>query len=185
MPPTYFPLRWERTGDQRCCFILTPIISLNSLPFEEFVVSKLWDDEAQFVDVAKCRSQVAQKLLLEGENKKGQNSLIRAGYGGWLLYNAASTGDVGFVEEIHILYLVKQNTGSPIFFMLRVGARILRFSGDVHAAARVGNLEILKELGDCLDISEYRDDQGCTLLNLSFKFTNQSNNANYLDLSFP
>ena len=50
----------------------------------------MWDDEAQFDDVAKCRSQVARKLLHGRETKRGQNSLIGAGYGGWLLYTAAS-----------------------------------------------------------------------------------------------
>ncbi|KAK9271478.1 hypothetical protein L1049_001837 [Liquidambar formosana] len=60
----------------------------------------VWDDEEQFDDVAKCRSQVARKLLHECETKKGKNSLVQAGYGGWLLYTAASAGDLGFVQKL-------------------------------------------------------------------------------------
>ncbi|KAJ1415718.1 hypothetical protein SESBI_17929 [Sesbania bispinosa] len=59
----------------------------------------VWDDEEQFNGVAKCRSEVAQKLLLECESKRGKNSLIRAGYGGWLMSIAASTGDLGLVQQ--------------------------------------------------------------------------------------
>ncbi|KAL2510323.1 Ankyrin repeat family protein [Forsythia ovata] len=120
MPPTYFPLRWESTGDQ--WWFASPIdwaaanghydlvrellhldtnllIKLSSLRRIRRLES-VWDDEEQFDDVAKCRSQVAQKLLQECETKKGHNSLIRAGYGGWLLYTAASAGDVIFVKKL-------------------------------------------------------------------------------------
>ncbi|KAE8716595.1 Lysine histidine transporter 1 [Hibiscus syriacus] len=41
-----------------------------------------------------------QRLLHECETKKGTNSLIRAGYGGWLLYTAASAGDMDFVKQL-------------------------------------------------------------------------------------
>lgn len=225
MPPTYFPLRWESAGDQ--WWYASPIdwaaanghydIVRELLHLDTNLLIKLtslrrirrletvWDDEAQFDDVAKCRSQVAQKLLLECENKKGQNSLIRAGYGGWLLYTAASAGDVGFVKELlerdsllvfgegeygvtDILYAAARSKNSEIFRFLfehSVSLRSSRNGGElevntdeissvfkgemmnraVHAAARGGNLEILREyLRDCLDISEFRDDQGCTLL---------------------
>lgn len=225
MPPTYFPLRWESTGDQ--WWYASPIdwaaanghydIVRELLHFDTNLLIRLtslrrirrletvWDDEAQFDDVAKCRSQVAQKLLLECENKKGQNSLIRAGYGGWLLYTAASAGDVGFVKELlerdsllvfgegeygvtDILYAAARSKNSEIFRFLFEHSVSLRSSSHggewevnrdeissvfkwemmnraVHAAARGGNLEILREfLRDCLDISEFRDDQGCTLL---------------------
>ncbi|CAK9161715.1 unnamed protein product [Ilex paraguariensis] len=120
MPPTYFPLRWESTGDQ--WWYASPVdwaaanghydlvrellrldgnhlIKLTSLRRVRRLET-VWDDEEQFDDVAKCRSEVAKKLLFECENKKGKNSLIRAGYGGWLLYTAASAGDLGFVQEL-------------------------------------------------------------------------------------
>ncbi|KAJ1380497.1 Ankyrin repeat-containing domain superfamily [Sesbania bispinosa] len=60
----------------------------------------VWDDEEQFNGVSKFRSEVAQKLLLECESKRGKNSLIRADYGGWLMYTAASAGDLGFVQQL-------------------------------------------------------------------------------------
>lgn len=225
MPPTYFPLRWESTGDQ--WWYASPIdwaaanghydIVRELLHLDTNLLIKLtslrrirrletvWDDEAQFDDVAKCRSQVAQKLLLECVNQKGHNSLIRAGYGGWLLYTAASAGDVGFVKELlerdsllvfgegeygvtDILYAAARSKNSEVFRFLLEYSISLRSSSNggelevntdqnssvfkwemmnraVHAAARGGNLEILNELlGDCLDVLEFRDDQGCTLL---------------------
>lgn len=120
MPPTYLPLRWESTGDQ--WWYASPIdwaaanghydlvrellrldgnhlITLTSLRRIRRLET-VWDDEEQFDDVARCRSQVAKKLLVECENKKGKNSLVRAGYGGWLLYTASSAGDLGFVREL-------------------------------------------------------------------------------------
>ncbi|KAI3920855.1 hypothetical protein MKW92_003057 [Papaver armeniacum] len=123
MPPIYFPLRWESTGDQ--WWYASPIDwaaanghydlvrELLHLDMNLFIkltslrrirrLETVWDDEAQFDDVAKCRSQVAKKLLHECEITKSagtNNSLIRGGYGGWLLYTAASAGDVGFVQEL-------------------------------------------------------------------------------------
>ncbi|XP_022732883.1 uncharacterized protein LOC111287011 [Durio zibethinus] len=120
MPPSYFPLRWESTGDQ--WWYASPIdwaaanglydLVIELLHLDTNLLIKLtslrrirrletvWDDEAQFDDVAKCRSHVAKRLLQECETKKGNNTLIRAGYGGWLLYTAASAGDVDFVMEL-------------------------------------------------------------------------------------
>ncbi|KAG9129994.1 hypothetical protein Leryth_007113 [Lithospermum erythrorhizon] len=60
----------------------------------------VWDDDKQFHDVAKCRAEVAKKLLLECQTNRGHNTLIRAGYGGWLLYTAASAGDEDFVRDV-------------------------------------------------------------------------------------
>lgn len=120
MPPTYFPLRWESTGDQ--WWYASPIdwaaanghydlvrellrmdgnhlIKLTSLRRIRRL-EVVWDDEEQFDDVAKNRSFVARKLLYEGECKRGKNSLIGSGYGGWLLYTAASAGDLNFVQEL-------------------------------------------------------------------------------------
>ncbi|PWA63774.1 F-box domain, cyclin-like protein [Artemisia annua] len=53
-----------------------------------------------FEDVAKNRSLVAQKLLHEGDHKREKKSLIGSGYGGWLLYTAASASDFLFVQEL-------------------------------------------------------------------------------------
>lgn len=122
----YFPLRWESTGDQwwyaspiDCAAAnghydlvrellridnnhLFKLTSLRRIRRLELV----WDeDEEQFSGVAKHRSEVAQKLLLEceskrGENKKKKNSLMSASYGGWLMYTAASAGDLGFVQQL-------------------------------------------------------------------------------------
>ncbi|XP_042498362.1 espin-like [Macadamia integrifolia] len=226
MPPSYFPLRWESTGDQ--WWYASPIdwaaanghydlvrellhldtnqlIKLTSLRRIRRLET-VWDDEAQFKDVAKCRSQVARKLFLESESKRGSNSLIRAGYGGWLIYTAASAGDSGFVKELldrdpllvfgegefgvtDILYAAARSKNSGVFRLLfdfAVSPRYLMSSGGemeeqpkevpsvfrwemvnraVHAAARGGNLEILRELlADCSDVLAYRDLQGSTIL---------------------
>lgn len=37
---------------------------------------------------------------MECDSNKGKNSLIGAGYGGWLMYTAASAGDLSFVQEL-------------------------------------------------------------------------------------
>lgn len=218
MPPSYFPLRWESTGDQ--WWFASPIdfaaanghydLVRELLHLDTNLLIKLtslrrirrletvWDDEEQFVDVAKCRSLVAKKLLLECESKNGTNSLIRAGYGGWLLYTAASAGDITFVKELlerdpflvfgegeygvtDIFYAAARSKNCEVFRMLLEFSLSSRSNGKgkegnslfkwevmnraVHAAARGGNVEILKELlGDCLDVSSYRDVQGSTLL---------------------
>ncbi|XP_057494493.1 uncharacterized protein LOC130779732 [Actinidia eriantha] len=227
MPPTYFPLRWESTGDQ--WWYASPIdwaaanghydLVRELLHLDTNLLIKLtslrrirrletvWDDEAQFNDVAKCRSLVAQKLLIESETDRGHNSLIRAGYGGWLLYTASSAGDVGFVRELlernpvlvfgegeygvtDILYAAARSKNSEVFRVLLDFAVSRRgFCGDgdgkierrkeenlsvfrwemmnraVHAAARGGNVEILREiLEDSTDVLVYRDAQGSTVL---------------------
>ncbi|KAA8548196.1 hypothetical protein F0562_004543 [Nyssa sinensis] len=225
-PPSYFPLRWESTGDQ--WWYASPIdwaaanghydlvrellrldgnhlIKLTSLRRIRRLET-VWDDEEQFDDVSKCRSEVARKLLLECESKKGKNSLIQAGYGGWLLYTAASAGDLGFVHQLlerdpllvfgegefgvtDILYAAARSKNSEVFklvFDFAVSPRFLAGNGRefeehigdipsaykwemmnraVHAAARGGNLKILKELlGDCSNVLTYRDIQGSTIL---------------------
>ncbi|KAL3511407.1 hypothetical protein ACH5RR_030808 [Cinchona calisaya] len=226
MPPTYFPLRWESTGDQ--WWFASPIdwaaanghydLVRELLHLDTNLLIKLtslrrirrletvWDDEEQFDDVAKCRSQVARQLLLECETKKGHNSLIRAGYGGWLLYTAASAGDVGFVKELldrdpflvfgegeygvtDILYAGARSKNCEVFRLLLDSSLSRKDSANggeevevqsqdvssvfrwemmnraVHAAARGGNVEMLRELlGDCSDVLAYRDAQGSTLL---------------------
>lgn len=226
MPPSYFPLRWESTGDQ--WWYASPIdwaaanghydLVRELLHLDTNLLIKLtslrrirrletvWDDEEQFDDVARCRSQVARKLLRECQTKRGHNSLIRAGYGGWLLYTAASAGDVGFVKELlerdpllvfgegeygvtDIFYAAARSKNSEVFRLLldfSISPGCFRSSGEeldeqsdevspefrwemrnraVHAAARGGNLEILKELlHDCTDVLVYRDMQGSTIL---------------------
>ncbi|KAE8819635.1 hypothetical protein D1007_02280 [Hordeum vulgare] len=48
-----------------------------------------------------CRASVARDLLLECECKHGAgNTLLRVGYGGWMLYTAASVWGAGFVQEL-------------------------------------------------------------------------------------
>lgn len=223
MPPNYFPLRWESTGDQ--WWFASPIdwaaanghydLVRELLHLDTNLLIKLtslrrirrletvWDDEEQFDDVAKCRSEVAKKLLLEGETKKGLNSLIRAGYGGWLLYTAASAGDVEFVKKLlegdpflvfgegeygvtDIFYAAARSKNSQVFRLLldssispkyvesSKGESVEEVSSTfqlemmnraVHAAARGGNVEMLREiLGNCSDVLVYRDAQGSTLL---------------------
>ncbi|XP_022750497.1 serine/threonine-protein phosphatase 6 regulatory ankyrin repeat subunit B-like [Durio zibethinus] len=226
MPPTYFPLRWESTGDQ--WWYASPIdwaaanghydlvrellrvdgnhlIKLTSLRRIRRLET-VWDDEEQFDDAAKCRSQVARKLYIECESKKAKNSLIKAGYGGWLIYTAASAGDLDFVRELldrkpllvfgegeygvtDILYAAARGKNSELFRLIydfAVSPRFLTAKAEgskehigdipsvykweitnraVHAAARGGNLKILKELlSDYTDILAYRDKRGSTVL---------------------
>ncbi|KAJ0052695.1 hypothetical protein Pint_02922 [Pistacia integerrima] len=205
MPPTYFPLRWESTGDQ--WWYASPIdwaaanghydlvrellridsnhlINLTSLRRIRRLET-VWDDEAQFDDVAKCRSKVARKLFLERKSKSGKNSLIRAGYGGWLIYTAASAGDLGFVQELlernpllvfgegeygvtDILYAAARTKGGEFEENIGDIPSVYRWemkNRALHAAARGGNLKILKELlGDCTDVLAFRDKQGSTIL---------------------
>lgn len=230
MPESYFPLRWESTGDQ--WWYASPIdwaaanghydLVRELLHLDTNLLIKLtslrrirrletvWDDDARFVDVAKCRSFVARSLLHECERKNRKNSLIRAGYGGWLLYTAASAGDMSFVQELldrepplvfgegeygvtDIFYAAARSKNSEVFRLLfdyavsprcSIGAggggggelvegsagsfsafRWEMVNRAVHAAARGGNLEFLRELlADCSDILAYRDIQGSAIL---------------------
>ncbi|XP_027358023.1 serine/threonine-protein phosphatase 6 regulatory ankyrin repeat subunit B-like isoform X2 [Abrus precatorius] len=157
MPPTYFPLRWESTGDQ--WWYASPIdwaaanghydlvrellrIDSNHL-FKLTSLRRIrrlevvWDDEEQFNDVAKFRCQVAHKLLLECESKRGKNSLITSGYGGWLMYTAASAGDLGFVQ-----ILLERNP------LLVFGEGEYGVTDILYAAARSKNCEVFRLLFD-------------------------------------
>ncbi|CAN6889317.1 unnamed protein product [Brassica oleracea] len=125
MPPPIFPLRWESTGDQ--WWYASPIdcaaanglydVVIELLHHDTNLLVKLtslrrirrletvWDDDGDgdnsSSQVALNRSRVARRLLEECEiGGNGDNSLIRAGYGGWLLYTAASAGDLGFVKKL-------------------------------------------------------------------------------------
>ncbi|KAH9608425.1 hypothetical protein KSS87_022482 [Heliosperma pusillum] len=119
MAASSFPLRWESTGDK--WWYACPIdwaaanghfdlvrqllkidgnhlINLTSLRRIRRL-ENVWDnDQQQFDNVAKCRSKVAHQLYDECQDGI-QNSLL-VGYGGWLLYTAASAGDLGFVQKI-------------------------------------------------------------------------------------
>ncbi|PIA33641.1 hypothetical protein AQUCO_04000003v1 [Aquilegia coerulea] len=226
MTSSYFPLRWECTGDQ--WWYASPIdwaaanghydlvrellhldsnllIQLTSLRRIRRLET-VWDDESQYNNVSHCRSQVARKLYLESESNYGNNSLIDVGYGGWLMYTAASAGDVNFAKELlqkdpllvfgegeygvtDILYAAARSKNTEVFrvlFDFSVSSRCpLSHSGEleqhsgeapsgfkwemtnraVHAAARGGNLEILKELlEDYSDVSVFRDVNGSTIL---------------------
>ncbi|XP_042514914.1 ankyrin-2-like [Macadamia integrifolia] len=245
MPPSFFPLRWESTGDQ--WWFASPIdwaaanghydLVRELLHLDTNLLFKLtslrrirrletvWDDETQFNHVAKCRSQVARKLFVECESKRRSNSLIRAGYGGWLLYTAASAGDLGFVKELldrdpllvfgegefgvtDIFYAAARSRNPEVFrvlFDFAVSPRYLMGNGGemeqqpeevpevfrweivnraVHAAARGGNLEILRELlADCTDVLAYKDLQGSTILHAA-SGRGQVEVAKYLVASF-
>ncbi|KAK1318846.1 hypothetical protein QJS10_CPB04g01743 [Acorus calamus] len=120
MDSSYFPLRWESTGDQ--WWYASPIdwaaanghydVVRELLHLDTNLLIKLtslrrirrletvWDDDSRFAGVARCRSSIARSLLHECESRDGRNSLIRAGYGGWLLYTAVSAGDVEFTREL-------------------------------------------------------------------------------------
>ncbi|XP_030527638.1 ankyrin repeat and sterile alpha motif domain-containing protein 1B-like [Rhodamnia argentea] len=222
MPPDYFPLRWESTGEQwwyaspidwaaanglydvvRELLHLDPnlLIKLTSLRRIRRLET-VWDDDTAVGDVARCRATVARRLLLDCEPRKGkgENSLVRAGYGGWLVYTAASAGDLEFVKELlerdpflvfgegeygvsDVLYAAARSKNVGVFrFLLESavsqGNGLSGGEGDgdrgfrweimnraVHAAARGGNVEILRELIDgCSDVSAYRDLQGSTVL---------------------
>ncbi|OWM71461.1 uncharacterized protein LOC116193493 [Punica granatum] len=169
----------------------------------------LWEDGEDVErsrDIAMCRSLVARELLRECESKRRDSPLIRGGYGGWLIYTAASAGDSGFIKELlerdplivfgegeygvtDILYAAAKSNDCNVFRLVFDSVASPSFStgkdGDleelkggipseykgemmnraVHAAARGGNLRVLKELLEhCSDISAYRDANGSTVL---------------------
>jgi hypothetical protein len=232
----YFPLRWESTGDQwwyaspidwaaadghydivRQLLHLDPnlLIKLTSLRRIRRLEA-LWDDDARFSGAAGHRAGVARSLLLECECSKNggaaaaaENTLLRAGYGGWLLYSAASAGDMAFVQELmerdpllvfgegeygvtDMFYAAARGGNAEVFRLLldhamsprcstncpnggegaRGGGggrssvfRLEMMSRAVHAAARGGSVEMLRELIERRsDVSEYLDFRGSTVL---------------------
>ncbi|KAK7368468.1 hypothetical protein VNO80_10494 [Phaseolus coccineus] len=229
MPPSQFPLRWETTGDQwwyaspidyaaanGLYDLVTELLHLDTNLLIKLTslrrirrLEAVWDDESRFEDVAKCRSKVARNLMLECEIGKGHNSLIRAGYGGWLLYTAASAGDADFVLELlgrdpllvfgegeygvtDMLYAAARGKNCEVFKLLLhsalsrkdslagseaeleekldEGSKVFKrdvMNRAIHAAARGGNWEILKQLLGSVSVSQifsYRDSQGSTVL---------------------
>jgi len=212
----FLPLRWESTGDQ--WWYATPIdwaaagghydlvrellrldanllVKLTSLRRIRRLES-VWDDDARLAGAARNRAAVARRLLLDCDPRGAGpgNRLLRAGYGGWLLYTAAAAGDAGFVRDLvaaqpllvfgegeygvtDILYAAARS-GRPEVFRLLLDAvhspascpvgeefRSEMVNRAVHAAARGGNLEVLRELlRGCSDAAAYRDAQGSTIL---------------------
>ncbi|GLU02194.1 hypothetical protein SLE2022_194560 [Rubroshorea leprosula] len=214
MPPAYFPLRWESTGDQ--WWYASPVDWATANGHYDFVrellridgnhlikltslrrirrLETVWDDEEQFDDVAKCRSQVARQLFHECESKKGKNSLIRAGYGEYgvtdILY-AAARG-----KNSQVFRLIYDFAVSPRFLTSK-GEGFEEHIGDIpavykwemmnralHAAARGGNLMVLNELlSDCTDVLAYRDKHGSTILHAAAA-KGQAEAVKYLLASF-
>ncbi|KAK8924047.1 hypothetical protein KSP39_PZI019431 [Platanthera zijinensis] len=120
MASSYFPLHWESTGGKWWYASPIDLAAANGhydlvrelLHLDMNLLMKLtslrrirrletvWDDDNEFVHAARNRSFVARNLLFECETKNNKNSLIRAGYGGWLMYTAAAAGDDGFLREL-------------------------------------------------------------------------------------
>ncbi|XP_031480698.1 uncharacterized protein LOC116250866 [Nymphaea colorata] len=218
--PLYFPLRWESTGDQ--WWYATPVDLAAANGHYELVrallvadsnllikltslrrirrLETVWDDHPDFLHAPRGRAAVARGLLHDCETRNG-NSLIRAGYGGWLLYTAAAAGDGEFIQDLlrrepflvfgegeygvtDMLYAAARSKNSEVFRLLLDAAltvvpmrshgrgaeveevfRMEVMSRAVHAAARGGNWEVLRELLlHCGDVLAWRDIQGSTVL---------------------
>ncbi|KAJ4898658.1 Ankyrin repeat family protein [Raphanus sativus] len=171
MTPTYFPLRWESTGDQwwyatpidyaaaNCQYELVRellridsnnLINITSLRRIRRLET-VWDDESHFHDVAACRSRVARKLLASCDEEGGSkaNTLIRSGYAGWLMYTAASAGDLGFVR-----HLLERN---PLFVF---GEGEYGVTDILYAAARSKNHDVFRLIYD-FAVSPRFETTGC------------------------
>lgn len=93
-----------------------------------------WEDKATSIDAAKGRGLVGRELMGECETSDG-NSLIDAGYGGWLLYTAAAAGDVELAR-----CLLKRKP------LLVLGEGEYGVSDMLYAAARSKNAETVREI---------------------------------------
>ncbi|KAL8158543.1 LOW QUALITY PROTEIN: hypothetical protein V2J09_000080 [Rumex salicifolius] len=178
---TSFPLRWETTGDT--WWYASPIdcaaanghydlvrellrldadhiLSLTSLRRIRRLES-LWDDAGATVSrsTAQSRSAVARRLLRECEASadfKGSNPLIGAGCGAWLLYTAASAGDLKFVKELldlhpllvfgegeycltDMLYAAARSKSAEVFWALYDFAVSPRFERTEEKSAAAGD----------------------------------------------
>ncbi|EPS65208.1 hypothetical protein M569_09568, partial [Genlisea aurea] len=214
----FLPLRWETAGEEwwfaspidwaaanGCYELVRELVLLDGDQLAKLTslsrirrLECLWDDvdDRRFKSVAKSRSKIANKFLRESERNRGHNSLIRAGYGGWLLYSAAAAGDAAFAKELlgrdpllvfgggeygvsDVLYAAARSRSCRVFrlvFNSAVSAkkekdelfRIFRWeitNRAVHAAARGGSWEILREgLCDGSELLNYRDVNGSTVL---------------------
>ncbi|XP_021741383.1 delta-latroinsectotoxin-Lt1a-like [Chenopodium quinoa] len=172
MPPSNFPLRWESTGDK--WWYASPIdwaaanghydlvrellrldgnhlINLTSLRRIRRLEA-VWDDEELFDDVAKCRYEVAHQLFDECQTQKEgkeKNSLIVAGYGGWLLYTAASAGNLGFVQ-----YLLGK------YPLLAFGEGEYGLTDILYAAAKSKNPEVFRAVYSFAVSPRFLDGEG-------------------------
>ncbi|KAI4382510.1 hypothetical protein MLD38_008466 [Melastoma candidum] len=216
--PEFFPLRWESTGDH--WWYASPIdcaaadglfhVVVHLLSIDPNLLVKLtslrrvrrlesvWDDDnsGRFLRAAQHRSLVARGLFSECESGSSGNSMLRAGYGGWLVYTAAAAGDLGFVQELlerdplivfgegeygvsDVLYGAARSRNSEVFRMIleqalssggcHRGEGMFRWeitNRAAHAAARGGNLEMVREIvsNGGVDVLKYRDSEGCTLI---------------------
>ncbi|KAK3140372.1 hypothetical protein QOZ80_5AG0400000 [Eleusine coracana subsp. coracana] len=162
--PPLVPLRWESTGDQ--WWYATPIdmaaasghydVVRELLRLDANLLVKLtslrrirrlesvWDDDARLADAAHNRAAVARRLLADC----GARRLVRAGYGGWLLYTAAAAGDAGFVRELL--------ADRP---MLVFGEGEYGVTDVLYAAARGGRAEVFRIVLDAV-LSPAGVDQG-------------------------
>lgn len=179
MPNSYFPLSWESTGDQwwyatpidwaaanGLCDLVKELLRIDPNLLIKLTslrrtrrLETVWEDGIKaadatpYSDVALCRARVARTLLMDCEPGLGdglqQNSLMRAGYGGWLLYTAASAGDMGFVMDLlerdpllvfgegeygvtDILYAAARSKNSEVFRLLLESAmNVNKGSGEV------------------------------------------------------
>ncbi|XP_030450475.2 uncharacterized protein LOC115672708 [Syzygium oleosum] len=230
MPPTFLPLRWANTRDQWWCAspiecaaanghydLVRELLHIDPNHLIELTslrrirrLEALWEEAGnagRFRSIAEHRSRVARQLLQECDSKS-KDSLIkgRYGIGGWLMYTAASAGDLSFVQELlerdpslvlgegeygvtDILYAASRSRSHEVFKMVldftvspRALSSMTKNAGQgevassykwevmnraVHAAARGGNLEMLKELvasDDRSDLLAYRDAHGSTVL---------------------
>lgn len=141
-------------------------------------LESVWDDDetGRFLHAAEHRSLVARGLFSECESGRAGNSMLRAGYGGWLVYTAAAAGDMGFVRELlerdplivfgegeygvsDVLYGAARGRNSEVFRMIlehalspggcdwgEGGFRWEIMNRAAHAAASGGNLEMVKEI---------------------------------------
>ncbi|KAK9750962.1 hypothetical protein RND81_02G232800 [Saponaria officinalis] len=157
-----FPLCWESTGDQwwyatpidwaaanGLCDLVKELLRIDpNLLIKLTSLSRIrrletvWENNlgpGPHNGVAQCRARVARSLLLDCEPKSGngeqKNTLIRAGYGGWLLYTAASAGDVEFVMD-----LVERDP------LVVFGKGEYGITDILYAAARSGNSEVFRVL---------------------------------------
>ncbi|MFS7946156.1 putative ankyrin repeat-containing domain superfamily [Helianthus anomalus] len=169
MPPSYFPLRWESTGDQ--WWYASPIDLATANGHYDLVRELLHFDTNLLIKLTSVRHirrlETVRNCFSKANRKNGHghNSLIRAGYGGWLLYTAASSSDLEFVKELlkrdpllvfcegeygvtDILYAAARSKNSEVFQVLidfslwskveKVGSifKLEMMNRVVHAAAR-------------------------------------------------
>ena len=157
------PLRWESIGDQ--WWYASPIdfaaanghydLVRELLRIDNNLIIKLtslrrirrlesvWDDDSRLSLAPVSRSKIARNLFRDHEHY-----LLSSGYGGWLLYTAASAGDFAFVLDLlhrdpllvfgegeygvsDILYAAARSKNSDLFRLLLDFASSPRLTGEV------------------------------------------------------